>query len=239
MGEKEKAALVFVDVETSGLLVESDVLFEVGVIITTKDLEELARVNIVLGPRGDASTYIRDPKVLKMHQASGLLLEVALSNTTCATADTQLTSFLQEYHAENLPMAGSTVQFDRKFVNKNLWYFESLFHYRNVDVSTVSTLVSMWGLGELPPKREIHRAIPDLEDSIARLKAFRDLIGAEAVAKWFDRLSKTQDEAAEKYESDSFMHSGGHGPDPWRNHTSKAKEYRDLAQNIRSGKYRG
>ena len=52
-------------------------------------------------------------------------------------------------------------------------------HYRNVDVSTVKELARRWypaALEAAPTKGGDHRALPDIRESIAELRYYRDAI---------------------------------------------------------------
>ena len=54
---------------------------------------------------------------------------------------------------------------------------EAYLHYRNVDVSTVKELLRRWlpnVVSSKPAKRNLHRALDDIQDSIAELKHYRD-----------------------------------------------------------------
>ncbi len=175
-----KPALVFVDVETTGLVVKRDAVLEVGFVVVDADLNELKRFSsIVAQPHSVAS--LMNEAVLKMHTESGLWDECTSAySTMLETGDRSLSFFgvggrmVEELgDMKGLPMCGSTIRFDRNMLAENFPDFESLFFYRSVDVSSFLVLNGMWDCFELPEKRGLHRVIPDIEDSINLLRAVR------------------------------------------------------------------
>ena len=80
-------------------------------------------------------------------------------------------------------MCGATIHFDRAWLKHHHEGFEKMFHYRNIDVSTYRTAMRDLDM-KLPPKREIHRPIYDLMDSIqlARWAATVMRVGYEKAA---------------------------------------------------------
>ena len=56
---------------------------------------------------------------------------------------------------------------------------ENFLHYRSIDVSSVKELCRRWYpevLAAVPPKREAHRALDDIRESIAELAYYRSTI---------------------------------------------------------------
>ena len=54
---------------------------------------------------------------------------------------------------------------------------EEYLHYRSVDVSTIKELAKRWNpkiLGGAPDKKEAHRALDDILESVAELRFYRD-----------------------------------------------------------------
>ena len=80
-----------------------------------------------------------------------------------------------------LPLTGSSVRFDRTWLNARMPELEQFFHYRIIDVSTIKELAARWYPGVdfgLHPEKK-HRAIPDCFDTIDELRAYRDTIFSE------------------------------------------------------------
>jgi oligoribonuclease len=73
-------------------------------------------------------------------------------------------------------MCGSSVQFDRTWLDYWMPEFSAKFHYRNIDTSTVKELcrrMNKKAFAKVPPKVEAHRVIPDLHDTLEEFNHYR------------------------------------------------------------------
>lgn len=170
--------LLWCDVETTGLDERTDTLLEIGIALTDDNLVEKAAASWVLPFGGQVSSFIAD-----MHGANGLLNEcrqVTISRREIAAdiedwLDSQLLTV-----PEKPPLCGSTVSFDRAFLKVSVEFAPILHrvHYRNIDVSSVKELCKRWAptiAGSLPKPQGNHRALPDVRDSIAELRVYRQM----------------------------------------------------------------
>ena len=76
------------------------------------------------------------------------------------------------------PLAGSTVGFDRAWLDEHMPALHGLFHYRSIDVSTITELAKRWspGVYEGRPKAgAAHRALADVMESISYLRYYREV----------------------------------------------------------------
>ena len=164
---------VVVDIETTGLKPEYDEILEIGVVLCNNDLEVLTQFQSVV----HFPYKLHDPIVAEMHEKSGLYEECKSEDApSLYSVETQIIQFLDENDATGLPMTGSSVHFDRSFLKEDCPDLEKLFHYRNVDVSTVKNLCEKWNEGAFngrPEGDKLHRVIPDCLDTIAELKYYR------------------------------------------------------------------
>lgn len=74
-------------------------------------------------------------------------------------------------------LAGSTVGFDRAWLAEHMPALERLFHYRSIDVSSITELAKRWCpkvYADRPKAGEAHRALADVKESIAYLSYYRD-----------------------------------------------------------------
>lgn len=172
--------LAWIDLETTGLDPQRDRILEVGVIVTDDDLVEKDRISMLVGPEDSrhsefwVDSMVRGMKrdVVEMHTRSGLIDD--LRSGRCkhirAVEDTVLAFLIQHEPSGKVPMCGSSVHFDRRFLQEHMVWLESWFHYRNIDVSSLNEAAKRWSplfyrtVEEL--KRESHRVLDDLEDSI-------------------------------------------------------------------------
>ncbi|MFD8340590.1 hypothetical protein ACFV42_49645 [Streptomyces solisilvae] len=179
--------MVWIDLETTGLRPEDRIL-EVGLKVTNRWGDEAGRFACVVG-YSDAMVsghWLSDkalgPVVHAMHTKNGLIDEVlahsarVANNPRCGRArpdvETRALEFLMEVFGgmpdHRFPMAGASVQFDRAALRVQMPRLHNWFHYRQYDVSTILGLATMSGHhpDDTVRKRDIHRAIPDIEDEI-------------------------------------------------------------------------
>lgn len=179
--------LVVIDLETTGLDPRSNRLLEVGVkIVRVSDLTTIAEASwlvwgmdqfaeqrrlAVAAAQGDESAKI----VSEMHNANNLWAEAHQAGLREEQVDYRLTVFLDENGAKGLPMCGSSVHFDRAFMAQHLPRSVSMFHYRNIDVSSVRELCAILNpemfahIWEDVDRVTRHRVLPDISDTLAEL----------------------------------------------------------------------
>lgn len=86
------------------------------------------------------------------------------------------------------PLAGSSVAFDRQWLAEHMPRLHGLFHYRSIDVSSITELARRWAPGiyaERPKAADAHhRALADIRESIEYLRYYRrsGFVAAEAAA---------------------------------------------------------
>lgn len=82
-------------------------------------------------------------------------------------------------------LAGSTISFDRGFLQVHLPLFESMLHYRNVDVSSFSEIARrFWPeIYMQRPKEEhsAHRGMADIRESIAVMRHYLGRLTPQAI----------------------------------------------------------
>ncbi len=169
---------VWVDLEMSGLNVARDVILEVACIITDKHLNIIAQKPPLVIHHESSILENTDRWVYDQHSKSGLCDEVARSKLTCAQAEQELLAFVQQYCPKHeAPLCGNSVWMDRLFLRTYMPQFEGYLHYRIIDVSSVKLLVNCWfgsGDKEFFKKKNTHRALDDIQESIAELKFYRE-----------------------------------------------------------------
>jgi oligoribonuclease len=170
--------LAWMDLEMTGLDPTRDVIVEIATLVTDDDLELIAegpdlvvhQPPEVLATMGD---YVRE-----MHTRSGLLPQIEASTIDLADAGAQTLAFLREHipEARTVPLCGNSIGTDRRFLAAYLPEIEEHLHYRSVDVSTVKELARRWNpkvLSGVPDKKEGHRALDDIRESLDELRYYR------------------------------------------------------------------
>ena len=174
--KRSKKHLVWIDCEMTGLDPKENVLIEIATIITSYDLEIVARGPVLPIRQSDAKLALMDAWNRRTHRKSGLLDRMKEEGVSCAEAERQTLAFVKKHcYAHTAPLCGNSIGQDKRFLAKYMPDLHDYLHYKVVDVSSIKVLVSEWygGKYESPKKQELHRALADIEESIAELDYYR------------------------------------------------------------------
>ncbi|EEB05391.1 RNA exonuclease [Schizosaccharomyces japonicus yFS275] len=171
-----RSPLVWVDCEMTGLEVGKDVLMEVAAIITDGDLNPIEE-------KFEETIHVDDDKLRQMndwcidhHGASGLTERCRQCKQSVNQVEQKLLNYIQKYipRRREALIAGNSVHADVRFLTVEMPKVIEHLHYRIIDVSTIKELCRRWR-PDIPPfkKRLAHRALSDIEESIAELKYYR------------------------------------------------------------------
>ncbi|MEZ0245482.1 MAG: oligoribonuclease [Methylophilaceae bacterium] len=169
--------LIWIDMEMSGLLPDSDVILELAVVITDANLEILAESPVLVVHQSDAVLDGMDAWNKGTHGKSGLIDKVKASTLNEAAAEAQMIEFLKEWvPANKSPMCGNSICQDRRFMARYMPNLEDYFHYRNLDVSVFKELARRWKpkVYDGFKKASKHTALADIHESIEELKYYRE-----------------------------------------------------------------
>ena len=170
--------LIWIDCEMTGLLLDKDVLVEIAVLVTDSELNIIGEgVDLVIKATPEQLANMNE-FVTQMHTASGLITEIP-NGVTLADAEGQIIKYLESAGtiAGKSPLAGNSVSVDRSFIARDMPKLNEFLHYRTVDVSSVKELARRWQpkiYFQAPAKTGNHRALGDIQDSIAELKYYRE-----------------------------------------------------------------
>jgi oligoribonuclease len=173
------------DLEMTGLDIGRHVIVEVATLITDDDLAIVAEGPDLVVSATPEQLDGMDDFVRAMHTKSGLLAEIAASDTTLAEAGEATLAFIQSHvkKARTVPLAGNSIGTDRRFLAAQLPEIEDFLHYRSVDVSTVKELARRWYptiMADAPTKAGGHRAMDDIRESVAELAFYRSHVFRDA-----------------------------------------------------------
>lgn len=175
---------LFADVETTDLNPwKGSKLLEVAMILTDLDLTELSRFHARVHyspPKLEAMREEMVPYVRTMHQESGLWDElIAGYGTYRADVDGNAARWLETYvERGEAHMAGNSLRLDLNHFEKWLPLTYEWVSYRSLDLTGMSLALEQWaGLSDTrSPKPPQHRALADVEDSLAQARKIRDFL---------------------------------------------------------------
>ncbi|XP_011172675.1 probable oligoribonuclease [Solenopsis invicta] len=169
--------IVWLDMEMTGLEVETCHILEVACFVTDEHLELASDyLNIVIYQSDKVLQNMSDWCKLQ-HKKSGLIDECRLSKTTLAEAQDKTTRFLENHVPRGTcPLAGNSVYMDRMFLRKYMPLVDNYLHYRIIDVSSIKDLARRWQptISKAAPKKQhAHRAEHDIKDSLNELRYYK------------------------------------------------------------------
>jgi oligoribonuclease len=169
--------LVWVDMEMSGLLPETDRILEIAMIVTDGDLNIVAEGPVLVVHQEDVVLDRMDAWNKGTHGKSGLIDKVKASTLTEADVEAACLAFLKQHVKSSIsPMCGNTIHQDRRFMNRYMPKLEAYFHYRNIDVSTIKELCKRWQpeIAKGFSKQQAHTALADIIESVEELRYYRE-----------------------------------------------------------------
>ncbi len=170
-------ALIWIDLEMTGLDTDNDKIIEVATIITDSQLQIIAEGPVLALHQSDEILNGMDEWNTKTHGKTGLTARVKASSLVESAVEQQTIEFLEQYVPKGKsPMCGNSICQDRRFLARTMPALEAFFHYRNLDVSSIKEIAKRWKPGILPgfTKKNTHKALDDIRESIEELKYYRE-----------------------------------------------------------------
>ncbi|HTJ97713.1 MAG TPA: oligoribonuclease [Rhodocyclaceae bacterium] len=174
---QDQNALIWLDMEMTGLEPDKDKIIELAVVITNSNLETIAEGPVWVVHQSNEVLDGMDDWNKGTHGRSGLIDKVKASTLTEDDVATQCLEFLKLHVPARIsPMCGNSIGQDRRFMVRHMPKLEEYFHYRNLDVSTLKELVKRWKpeLAKGLTKHGKHEALADVYESIDELKYYRE-----------------------------------------------------------------
>ena len=157
----------------TGLDPVEDRIIEVGVIATDWELNEVARYESgvkvddqLLGGRMIGEFWDAQPENREK------LMSLSRGGKSAAEVETELLAFIEANFDLEQPiyLAGNSIHQDQKFIEREWPELNKKLHYRLLDVSAWKIVMEQRGTKFAKP--EEHRAISDIQGSIAELKYY-------------------------------------------------------------------
>jgi oligoribonuclease len=178
--KKRADNLVWIDLEMTGLDPKKCTILEIGVVVTTGNLDVVAEGPSIAIRHSEKVLSSMEPWSRYHHKKSGLTDECRGSAVSLKKAEAAVLDFVRAHcKPRTAPLCGNTVWQDRRFLVKYMPKLESHLHYRVIDVSSIKELVQRWyGDGHKMPrqKKQTHRVLQDIRESIEELRFYRQKV---------------------------------------------------------------
>ena len=174
---QDQNALVWLDMEMTGLDPVNDRIIELALVVTNNHLEIISEAPIWVVHQPDEVLDRMDEWNRNTHGKSGLTHRVKASILTEAQVEEQALEFMRRHVPKGTtPMCGNSICQDRRFMARYMPKLEEWFHYRNLDVSTLKELCKRWKpeVAKGLKKQGKHEALADILESIEELKYYRE-----------------------------------------------------------------
>ncbi|MGN6103929.1 MAG: oligoribonuclease [Kofleriaceae bacterium] len=179
--------LVWLDMEMTGLDPAKERIIEVATILTDGNLHEIGTGPDLVIHQPDEVLAAMDDWNKSHHGASGLIDRVKSSTVTDGDAEAQTLAFLNAHVGpkDRPVLAGNSIHQDRRFIRRYMPRLDARLHYRMVDVSTIKELARRWypqAIARQPAKKDTHRALDDIRESIEELRYYRANVFVQPLA---------------------------------------------------------
>lgn len=162
--------LLWLDMEMTGLDVEIERVIEVAALVTDMDFNVVDTYHAVLN---QPQVFIdnMDDWNRKHHRDSGLVAKIPTGRDP-NEVDRELKELTNKHFGkERAILCGNSIFQDRKFIDMYFPEFAPTLHYRMLDVTSWKIIMNEKYNVEYQ-KRDSHRALDDIRESIEELKAF-------------------------------------------------------------------
>lgn len=176
MGKNETppSKFLWIDLEMTGLLPETDVILEVAAEVTGPDLETVDGYEARIGHERElvSRRMAENPWWKDYPENRDDFLNGLSAAKPLAAVEKEMIAFI-DHHFGNEPvvLAGNSIHNDRLFIKQWMPELELRLHYRMLDVSAWKVFMQS-RFGVRFEKPEVHRAFEDIQASIAELQYY-------------------------------------------------------------------
>lgn len=168
--------LAWIDLEMTGLDVDTDVILQAAVIVTDASLNVLEELAVDIW-QPESALVNMSPFVRDMHDKNGLLARVRKSRIDLRRAQELLLGVVARHCTYPATLCGNSIWQDKKFLDKYMPALAGYLHYRLLDVSAIKTVVSRYyppALQFKKPTTGEHDALNDIRNSIAEFRFYKE-----------------------------------------------------------------
>ena len=173
-----KKKLLWMELEMTGLDEKNDQILEIAAIITDADLVTVDQKHYVIY---QPQTVLENMNEwCKLHHGKSGLTALIPSGIPLEQAEKELTQWVESHFGkkqgkDGAVLSGNSIHNDRRFIDTHMPEFAKTLHYRMVDVSSFKE-VFRERFGVKYDKKNAHRAIDDLHESIAELAHYLSFV---------------------------------------------------------------
>lgn len=167
--------LAWLDLEMTGLNVETDVIIQAALIITDADLNMLGTEVVDIWQPEEMMRQMT-PFVRDMHTSTGLLDRVSKSKFDLKLAERKLMALMTQFCPYPATLCGNSVGTDKRFVERWMPGFAGYLHYQILDVSSFKLVAKRYYSNKMMFQKSAegaHDALVDIENSIAEFAHYR------------------------------------------------------------------
>ena len=164
-------ALIFLDLETTGLDPQTSRILEIAAARVDNQLNPVSGFTAIVRPIEPVERLPIVDKVREMHTVNGLLAEIAgPAAIRLMDVAAPFLAWIDAQGPETHTLAGDSVHFDMSFLRVWLPYVAARFSHRLLDVSAFRVAREYRGMPECPVQGGGHRAQSDTLASIAKAR---------------------------------------------------------------------
>src|SRR5665213_486003 len=172
--KEEVTKLLWLDMEMTGLDVDKEVPIEVACLVTDWQFKTLAEYHTVFKQPQKFIDGMDDWN--KTHHGDSGLTAMIPNGKPPDTVDQELAHFIgHNFGFDRAILAGNSINQDRLFIRKYMPLTEAALHYRMLDVTSWKVVFN--GLYQKKfKKKEAHRALDDIRESIEEFKFYLSFV---------------------------------------------------------------
>lgn len=167
--------LVWIDMEMTGLDVDQEVPIEIAIIIADFNFNIKEEYEVVIKQPQSILDKMDDWNRTH-HGKSGLLAKIP-NGKDMKVVEQEIIDLVKRHCPTDVPrgarpvLAGNSIMQDRLFINKYFPNFNAILHYRMLDVTSWK-IVFNTKYGQIYDKKNQHRALDDIRESIKELQFY-------------------------------------------------------------------